>query len=78
VREPNRLILNQQNLIDIDLEIGLLLYYKKMKKTETIILLGDNNKLGEKFKIMKLKRGFVVNYLLPRQEAILYNHNNFS
>jgi len=48
-----------------------------MKKTETIILLGDNNKLGEKFTIMKLKRGFAI-YLLQRQEVMLYNHNNFS
>lgn len=49
-----------------------------MKKTEKIILLKDNNKLGKKFEIIELKRGFILNYLLPRQEVMLYNHNNFS
>jgi len=48
-----------------------------MKKKEQVILLG-NSRLGEKFEVKELKRGFVVNYLLPRQEVMLYNHNNFS
>lgn len=47
-----------------------------MKKTEKVILL--NNKLGTKFTITELKRGFVLNYLLPRNEVMLYNQNNFS
>jgi len=48
-----------------------------MKKTEKVILL-ENSRLGEIFKVKELKRGFVVNYLLPRQKVLLYNHNNFS
>jgi len=48
-----------------------------MKKKEQVILL-ENSKLGKIFEVKELKRGFVVNYLLPRQEVLLYNHNNFS
>lgn len=48
-----------------------------MKKKEQVILLG-NSRLGKIFEVKELKRGFVVNHLLPQQKVLLYNHSNFS
>lgn len=49
-----------------------------MKKKEQVILLKDNKKLGERFEVKELKRGFVINYLLPRGEVIFSNQKNLS
>jgi ribosomal protein L9 len=48
-----------------------------MKKKEQVILL-ENSRLGKIFEIKEVKRGFVVNHLLPQKKVLLYNHNNFS
>jgi ribosomal protein L9 len=42
-----------------------------MNKKQEVILLKN-------FKVEKYKKGFVVNYLLPRGEALLYNEKNIS
>jgi ribosomal protein L9 len=46
-----------------------------MKKKEQVILL-ENSRLGKMFELKQLKRGFVINCLLPQQKVLLYNHNN--
>src|SRR5215208_4425521 len=48
-----------------------------MKKKEKVILT-QNSELGNKYEIVELERGFVVNYLLPRNKVILYNNSNLS
>jgi ribosomal protein L9 len=48
-----------------------------MNKKEKVIL-PEASKLGEKFEVKELKRGFVVNYLLPRGKVILYNKSNLA
>ena len=42
-----------------------------MNKKQEVILLKN-------FKVEKYKKGFVVNYLLPRGEALLYNEKNIA
>ena len=42
-----------------------------MNKKQEVILLKN-------FKVEKYKKGFVVNYLLPRGEVLLYNEKNIS
>lgn len=48
-----------------------------MKKLEKVILL-QNNKLGKKYQTKEVRRGFVVNYLLPRKEVLLVNEKSLS
>ena len=46
-------------------------------KREKVILL-QNDKVGEKYQTKELRKGFVINYLLPRVEVLLYNSKNVS
>jgi len=48
-----------------------------MKKKEKVIL-AHSGKLGSKYEVVELKKGFVINYLLPRHQVMLYNQPNLS
>ena len=48
-----------------------------MKRREKVILLQDN-KVGKKYEIKELRRGFVANYLLPKKEILLANEKNLA
>ncbi|CFW92925.1 putative 50S ribosomal protein L9 [endosymbiont DhMRE of Dentiscutata heterogama] len=48
-----------------------------MKKREKVILL-QKSKWGQKYEIKELRRGFVVNYLLPRKEVRLANERSLA
>src|SRR5579871_2327824 len=48
-----------------------------MKKKEKVILT-NSSKLGRKYEVVELKRGFVINYLLPRRQVMFYNQSNLS
>ncbi|KLL04484.1 MAG: 50S ribosomal protein L9 [Mycoplasmataceae bacterium RV_VA103A] len=48
-----------------------------MKKREKVIFL-QKNKWGQKYEVKELRRGFVVNYLLPRKEIRLANEKNLT
>jgi len=43
-----------------------------MKKREKIII------LDEKFEVKELRKGFVVNFLLPQSKVLIYNQKNLS
>jgi len=48
-----------------------------MKKKEKVIFIG-NNELGKNFKISELRRGFIINYLLPNKKVMLYNEKSLA
>ncbi len=41
-----------------------------------VILLEDDVRLGDKGKVVEVKRGYAVNYLIPEQKAIILNSGN--
>lgn len=46
-----------------------------MKKYEKVIFLNKDS-WGDKFEVKELRRGFVINYLLPRNKILLANQKN--
>jgi large subunit ribosomal protein L9 len=48
-----------------------------MSKLEKVIFL-HQNKWGKKYEIKELPRGFVLNYLLPKEEVAFYNEKNLA
>jgi len=48
-----------------------------MAKKEKVILTGGSEQ-GKNFKVTELRKGFVINYLLPNKKVMLYNKKSLS